>query len=240
MFKKSLFLFIIFFLTTVPSFSLDDSSYMSLDEYEKLFELGFMDEDEINEDKSEDTFELKKKENINYKADDVIVPDISSGTKLKIEKTDFLEPYREVFKNQETGFELLKGKNLKIYSDNSKEMSDYMTNNLKTTTNLSFDVTKYLTLKTGYENWYVNPNASIGAKKFFFNPKLKLTESFYLDYISRYNCTSKNYESELGLNYKPRFFKDTANFSIKASSVINQNNETQSSRLKFTSDWYIF
>lgn len=223
-----------------PVFSIDDSSYMSIDEYSRFFEMGFMDEEEPSEEKTEEPFVPKLKEKFDLDGKEVIGLE-EAPVKLNIERVEFLDPYREVFQPPKSRNDLFKRDKFTLFSDGSKELSDYMTNNFKSTMNISYDLNDTLMLRAGHETWYVNPNASVGAKKFYFNPRVNLTDRCYLDYISRYNQTSKNIEQEVGLNYRPKLFKDAASFGIKASTVIdNETHEVQSGKLKFSTDLYIY
>lgn len=223
-----------------PSFAQDNSSYMSLDEYSRFFEIGFMDEETRQEEPEEDKFAPVLKEKIDLNGADVIGLE-TEPVKLRIEKLNFLDPYREVFQTPDARVNLLKTEKFTLFSDGKKELSDYMTNNFKSTMNMSYDCNKLLSLRAGYEVWYVNPNASVGAKKVYFNPRVNLTDRLFLDYVSKYNQTSENIEQEVGFNYSPKIFKDAASFGIKASGVINsETNELQSKKLKFTTDFYIY
>lgn len=214
-----------------------NSSYMSVDEYSKLFEMGFMG-DECNQEE-EYHFELKEKEK-NEIEPDAIKLETENKIKLKVEKTEFLEPYKLIFNTPTSKVELLKTDKFSLYSDGTRELSDYMTNNFKTTMNISYTVNPTFTFMAGNEVWYVNPNASIGAKKIYFNPRINISKNLYLDYISKYNQTSKYIEQEVGLNYVPKAFKNNAVFGVKASGVMDDGHEMQSRKLKFTTDFYIY
>ncbi len=238
--KKFLILIITFFLGTLSSFaySTDEDGFMTLDEYSRYFEGGF-EEDEECEPIEEEYEPSKLKDRIDYNGQDVVKLEVPS-IQLRVEKVEFLDPYRQVFQEPVTKNDLLKVGKLTIFSDSKKELSDYMTDNLKTTMNASYKVNDVLDIRGGQEIWYVNPNARLGAKKVYFNPRLNITNSCYLDYISRYNERNRNLEQEVGLNYKPRIFNDNASFGIKAGTIINDNHEIQSQKLKFSTDWYIY
>ena len=176
--KKNLIAFFILmglFCLQNAAYSIDDSSYMSLDEYSQFFELGFFDEaPQTNEafEEQEETFTPKLKEKVDLTGD-VITPD-KEPIKLQVGKTEFLESYKEAFKEEESKNELLKAGNLSIFSDTTEEQSSYMTNNYKSSMNMKLDLNKNMTVQAGQEIWYVNPDASLGSKKFYVNP------SFYL------------------------------------------------------------
>lgn len=225
---KKIFLIIIMLLSFSPVFSMDDSSYMSLEEYEKFFELGLTEQPETQKPK------LKEK------IDHDVIRLTDEPIKLNIEKTSIFAPYKESYKEENAKTELFKTEKFKLYSEGTKELSDYMTNNLKTTVNATYAFNDVFSVKTGHETWYVNPDASLGSKKFYFNPRLNLNEKVYLDYISKFNQTNKNIEQEVGVNYKPSLFKDNASFGVKATTVFNSDNEVQSRRLKFSTDFYLF
>ncbi len=246
---KKLYLIFTIFLIGIfncgAAIAFDDSSYMSLEEYERFFELGFFDEtppDDIkNEEENaiqEKTGELKLKEKFDLESDVITLEE--QPFKLNAGKTDFLDSYREVFKIEDSKNELLKTGNLTLFSDTTKELSDYMTNNYKSSMNMNYNVNNAVSLRAGQEIWYVNPDASLGSKKLYVNPSLNLTDNFSMGYTGRYNMTTKNIEQEVGLKYKPKLFKDSASFGVSASTVINENNQVQSKKVKFSTDLYFF
>ena len=223
------------------AYSMDDSSYMSIDEYSKFFELGFFDEaPQTNEEfeEQEEIFTPKLKEKVDLTGD-VITPD-KEPIKLQVGKTEFLESYKEAFREEESKNELLKAGSLSIFSDTTEEQSSYMTNNYKSSMNMKLDLNKNMTVQAGQEIWYVNPDASLGSKKLYINPSLNLGKGVSLNYTGRYNQTSRNIEQELGVNYKPSIFKDAASFGVSASTIMNTDKEVQSGRLKFSTDLYIY
>lgn len=221
-----------------PSFAIDDSSYMSLDEYSQFFELGIID-DEVEETTNGTTYTPKLKEKLIVNEKDVIGVD-EEPIKLQVEKEVFLEPYKEIFITPDSKYNILETERFSLFSNGSKELSSYMTNNFKQTVNASYDLSDKVSLYAGHETWYVNPNASLGARKFFFNPRLNLTESFYVDYAGKYNHSSKYIEQEVGLNFKPKKLHDTAKFGLKATSIMNDNKQVQTKRLKFETDLFIY
>lgn len=242
--KKTLIIFLMLtglFCSQNSAFSTDDSSYMSIDEYSQFFELGFFDEaPQTNEafEEQEEIFTPKLKEKVDLTGD-VITPD-KEPIKLQVGKTEFLESYKEAFKEEESKNELLKAGKLSIFSDTTEEQSSYMTNNYKSSMNMKLDLNKNMTVQAGQEIWYVNPDASLGSKKFYINPSFYLGKGVSLNYTGRYNQTSRNIEQELGLNYKPSIFKDAASFGVSASTIMNTDKEVQSGRLKFSTDLYIY
>lgn len=220
--KKIFLIFIIFSGFFFPSYS---------EEY------GFMENEKAEE---EIGFQFLKKEKIETENAETITVQ-SSPIKLNIEKVRFLDSYSEVFNPLDARADLYKTERLTLFSDGKKELSDYMTDNFKSTMNMSYKINEDLTLRAGHEVWYVNPNASIGAKKFYFNPRINLAKNCYLDYVSKFNQTSKNFEHEVGFNYKPGLFKDAASFGLKASATIDSDtNELKSKKLKFSTDFYLF
>lgn len=226
-----------------PSFAIDDSSYMSIDEYSRFFELGLLDEENKEEENTQDakeTFKPQLKEKIDLDGDDVIGIELGEPLKINIEKTGFFDTYKEEYKEEDAKNSLFETEKFSIFSDSSKELSSYMTNNLKSTFNAKYDFNDNLSLKAGHEAWYVNPDATIGSKKFYINPRINLTERFYLDYTGRFNQTTENIEQEVGVKYRPRIFKDTAEFGVQATTIMNNDNQVQSKRLKFTTDLYIY
>ena len=223
------------------AYSIDDSSYMSIDEYSQFFELGFFDEaPQTNEafEEQEETFTPKLKEKVDLESD-VITLD-KEPIKLQVGKTEFLESYKEAFRKEESKNELLKSGSLSIFSDTTEEQSSYMTNNYKSSMNLRYDLNKNMAVQAGQEIWYVNPDASLGSKKFYINPSVNIGKGVFLNYTGRYNQTSRNIEQELGVNYKPSVFKDAASFGVSASTIMNTDKEVQSGRLKFSTDLYIY
>ena len=162
--KKTLIAFFILmglFCLQNAAYSIDDSSSMSLDEYSQFFALGFFDEaPQTNEafEEQEETFTPKLKEKVDLTGD-VITPD-KEPIKLQVGKTEFLESYKEAFKEEESKNELLKAGNLSIFSDTTEEQSSYMTNNYKSSMNMKLDLNKNMTVQAGQEIWYVNPDAS--------------------------------------------------------------------------------
>lgn len=223
-----------------PSFAIDDSSYMSLDEYATFFELGIVDDVQFDEEVIQDEpFVPKLKEKFNLEKGDVIGVE-EEPIKLQIEKEAFLEPYKEVFIEPDSKYNILETNKFSLFSDGSKEQSNYMTNYFKSTINASYDFNNKFSLYAGHETWYVNPNASLGARKFFFNPRYNLTDSFYIDYAGKYNHSSKYIEQEVGLNFKPKKLNDAAKFGLKATSITNDNKQIQTQRLKFETDWYLY
>lgn len=229
---------------SAPVYSIDDFQYMSIDEYSKFFELGFFDDtkqtdfDESNTEIREEKFTPKLKEKVDITSD--VIELERQPVKLNIGKTEFLDSYKEVFKEQTGRNELLKTGNLTLFSDTTEELSNYMTINYKSSMNMKLHLNKNMALQAGQEIWYVNPDASLGSKKFYVNPSLKLGGGVSLNYTGRYNQTSKNIEQEVGLNYSPKLFKDNAKFGVSASTIINDNNEVQSKKIKFSTDLYIF
>ena len=236
-----LLLFLGVFCPQISAYSADDPSCMSIDEYSQFFELGFFDDaPQTGEafEEQEETFTPKLKEKVDLSGD-VITPD-KEPIKLQVGKTEFLESYKEAFKQEESKNELLKAGSLSIFSDTTEEQSSYMTNNYKSSMNMKLDLNKNMTVQAGQEIWYVNPDASLGSKKLYVNPSLYLGKGVSLNYTGRYNQTRRNIEQELGVNYKPSFFKDTASFGVSASTIMNTDKEVQSGRLKFSTDLYIY
>ena len=221
-----LILFIGFIL---PSFSIEQDGTMTIEEYARYLEAGFMDDEEENEEDEE--YEEYSTE------DEAIRPD-STPVKLRAEKSDVIETYKQVYMNENTKNELLKMGNLTIFSENKGELSDYMTKQLKSSMNAKYKLNKFIDLNAGHETWYVNPDATLGARKLYFNPRLNLTKNLYFDYTGKFNEVNKNIEQEVGFNFKPKFLKDNASFGVKAGSVMNSSGETQSQKIKFTSDFY--
>ncbi|MCD8024290.1 MAG: hypothetical protein LUE64_02015, partial [Candidatus Gastranaerophilales bacterium] len=204
----------------------------------RFFEMGI--ENNFEEDEEENEIHtLKMKEKFDFEGEDIIKLEDTS-LKLKIEKNGYTEPYRKTLEIPNSQVNLIKTEKFTFFADAKKELSDYMTNNVKSTMNMSYDINEHIMLRAGHEVWYVNPNAAVGAKKFYFNPRIYLTKRCYLDYTGKYNQTTKNTEHEAGFNYKPGIFKENAGFGIKASATVNDNNEIQSRKLKFTTDFYIF
>ena len=231
--KKILILLIFISGVFCPSYSIDENGFMDIDEYSRLFEEGEFEEEEEVE------FQPVQKEKLNYDKNDVIKPD-STPYELKVQKTAPVNIYKVEYKEQNAKNELLKTKRLNIYSDGKGELSDYMTKQLKTSVNANYKVNKFFDLNAGHETLYVNPNANLGSRKLYVNPKLKLSKEIYLDYTGKFNETNENIEQEVGLNFKPKFLKDSASFGLKAGSTMNKEGETQSQKVKFTSDFYLF
>lgn len=220
--KKLFLFFAISLYFCIPSFSTED---------------GFM-EDE-NETIQEPVFKLLEKEKIETENAEIITTK-NAPVKLNIERLHFLDSYKEFFSAPDAKVDLYSANGFTLFSDGKKELSDYMTDNFKSTMNASYIVNETWSLRAGHEIWYVNPNASVGARKFYFNPRLNLTKNCYFDYVSKYNQTSKNIEQEVGFNYKPKLFREAASFGIKASTVIDSDtNEFKSKKIKFSTDFYL-
>ncbi len=238
MIKKILFFIILVFaFVQIPCSckGLDDTSYMSLDEYSNLFEMY----DDDNDIQTQDEFKPGLKEKLNLTGKDVISPD-AAPIELHLEKNEIFTPIKEVYEPVSSSHEIFSEGKFSIFSQNSKEMSDYMTTDWKSSANASYSFNKNFTLNAGQETKYVNPDASLGSRKLYVNPHFNLTDRVYLDYTGRYNQNNGNIEQEVGVNYKPKFLKNAANFGMKASSVSNEDNGFQSGRLKFTSDLFLF
>lgn len=237
--KLLLILITVLMSANVPLFAIDDTSYMSLDEYSRFFELGVIDEEKAAEEK-EEPFKPQLKEKIDLEGEDVIGIELGELLKINIEKTGFFDTYTKEYEQETAKHNIVQTDKFSIFSDSTKELSSYMTHNLKSSFNAKYDFNDNLSLKAGHESWYVNPDATIGSKKFYINPRVYLTDRFYLDYTGRFNQTTKNIEQELGVNYRPRIFNDSAAFGVQASTIMNNNNQIQSQRLKFTTDLYIY
>lgn len=234
-------LILLLFLITPLAVCADDSFYsMSIEEYSRLFEAGLLDDDEDEDIESEDIQEKKpvlKKKN---KTDNDAIKLDNAPIELKIKKNGEIPVYKETYKGESAKNSLFESDKFKIYSDSSKELNKYMHNDLKTTMNATYKINNALDLNAGHEVWYVNQDATLGAKKVYINPRLNLTKRFYLDYTGKFNETNKDIEQEVGVNYKPKIFKDAASFGVKAGTTINDQKETQTGKLKFTTDFYLF
>ena len=233
--KKLIIIFILLALG-LPVYSNDNFYDMSIEEYSKYFEAGYDFDDEEKSDSEE--FVPKEKEKIDLEGKDVIKLN-NTPIELKINQNLNIEPYEETFIQKNGKNEMFKTERLTLFSDTSKELSNYMTKNLKTSVNAHYRLNDTFDLKAGHEIWYVNPNASLGAKKVYINPRLNLSDSFYLDFLESYNEKNKNVEQEFGVNYMPKLFNNNASFGVKAGSTTNQG-QLQSKKVKFSTDLYIF
>jgi len=221
----------------MPSYSIEQDGTMTIEEYAFYLESGFMEDEEEEEIIPE--FQIKEKESEKYNSEDEIKPD-SFPVKLKAGKSNVIESYKKVYEEEKTKNEFFKRGKLTVFSDNKGELSDYMTKELKTSINANYKLNKLIDINAGHETRYVNPDATLGARKFYFNPRLNLSKNLYFDYTGKFSETNKNVEQEVGLNFKPKFLHDSASFGIKAGSTINSEGENQSRKVKFTSDFYIF
>ena len=97
-----------------PSFAIDDSSYMSIDEYSRFFELGLLDEENKEEENTQDveeTFKPQLKEKIDLDGDDVIGIELGEPLKINIEKRVFLIRIKKNTKKKMPKTAFLKRKN---------------------------------------------------------------------------------------------------------------------------------
>ena len=209
-----------------PSYSNEDT-YDSFEEYEKMFEMGFFEDEESVDTEEEQAIKPHLKEKANLEGKDVIKPEFKE-LKLKTGKADNIDVYKEEYKRESGRNDLVKNGKFTVYSESTKENRDQcMKTDLKSTVNASYKVNKNVDLRAGQEVWYVNP-------------RLNVTDNMYLDYTGKYNESNKNLEQEVGVNVKPKVFKDNASFGVKAGTTINEEGETQSQKLKFTTDFYLF
>ena len=235
--KKTVIILAFIFGILTPVYAGDDFYDMSIEEYSKYFELGLTDEDDAEH---HDEFEAKKPVLKSKANDSEVIKSEIKPIELKIERKAEVAPYRETKPSESSRNELVKTEKLTIFSDTKSELSDYMTNNIKSSVNASYKVNKAVDFKMGQEVWYVNPDASLGARKLYINPRLNLSKTVYMDFTGKYDERSKDIEQEIGINYKPKVFKDNASFGIKAGSKTNEQKDIQSGKLKFTTDWYVF
>ncbi len=235
--KILIFLLVLFF--ALPAYSLDDN-IRPFEDYNWEMEYGFELEDREEEVLKEETYEIEPEITLNSKNDNSKTYDNNSNVqKLKIEKVEYVDKLRETFRPQKTVDELYNDGKLKIYGEGKKELSDYMTDNFKSSLGLTYSLSKHIDISAGQENTYVNPDATLGSRKFYFNPRINFTEDFYIDYSTRYDAISDNFEQEVGINYKPKIFHDNTKFAVKASETINrETGMKKSNSLKFSTDFY--
>lgn len=232
-------LVLIFSLLLFPLFAIADDAFYSMDtdEYSKLFEEGFFNDEEIVENEYEIKKPSIKKKKIEEK--NAIYLD-NKPIELKVEKSSTVAPYKETYKGNSAKNEFYKSDKFTIFSNSSLETNKYMKNDFKSTMNASYKLNNAIDLNAGHEVWYVNSDATMGDRKIYINPKLNVTDNLYLDYKGKYNEINKNVEQEVGLNYKPKILKDSASFGVSAGTTTNEHNDTHSGKVKFTTDFYLF
>lgn len=159
--------------------------------------------------------------------------------KLNLDKS-LPKSYKKSLEKEEAGLSLnLKGINL--FSNSKTELNDYMVNDYKTNTGATLNPNGRLSLTSGMEVKYQNPDASINSKKFYITPNLKLNDEIFLTFANKFNHDSKIYENEVGIQYSPKFVKKYIDgaFGVSAGTVYDEE-EIRSQKLKFTTDFYLF
>lgn len=232
---KKIIILSLFFLFSSFAFAKDDNYYNDKDLNESLSKEGFF----VDEDVSEN--EIKKpfvKNKANEEKNSIYLD--NKTIELKVEKNNIIAPYKETYKKGSAKNEFYKTDKFTVFSDSSIETNKYMKNDFKSTINANYKLNNAIDLNAGHEVWYVNSDATLGDRKIYVNPRLNVTDNMYLDYKGKYNEINKNVEQEVGLNYKPKILKDSASFGVSAGTTTNEQNDTHSSKVKFTTDFYLF